>query len=333
MTRVKGCRVNSEDGGTLVIDSQKPMEVEGSLRQTSTGMAFGPLEISAYPDSEARVGGLEFQEVESLLDKLFGGDSSGLFGLLAAGSLVPLTTPRANQETETSGGLSRRSFMQAAGVAMLAAGASTQASAETATPTATPTGEETTYQKAQFVALSNPSGLRIRVLDRTSGVLPPDESYYTFSNGDRYDRFAAAVDTDYGDVLPERTGTVTVGPEGASGGFLARLRADKTQVYEGLALPKAVSDADSGEPLTITDNDIIVEHVQTAGESNTILSIDGVSIPHIQESQTESVGYFEVHNGSLVYRPGSDPPTGQSASLILYADASSEILDDISRRV
>lgn len=320
-SRVKGARFNSTDAGTLEVSPEKPMECEGSIRQTNAGVAFGPLEISVYPDSTATVGGLEFLEVESFFGTLFGdGGQEGLFGsaaLLAGAS-----------ESEAVD-MDRRQVLQAAGVGALAlAGAGTAAASTT-----TATAELDTYEKAQFSAEINPEGLRIRVRDRVDGVLPTDVPYYTYIDGIDYSRFYAGTKSDYGDVLPGQFGTVTVGPEDAAGGLLTSIMADKTQVYEALDLSKATTEADPGERVVISQNDILVEHVQSAGPDATTVGINGVSIPHELEDDRSTLGYYRVHNGALIYRVGREAPSGQTASVALYADRGEEMLDDMQRSV
>lgn len=324
-THMKGGRINTETGAELTIDGDQPMEVEGSVQQTDVGAAFGPLEIAPYPDSSAVVGGLRFLEVEGFFDRLFGDGEQDetLFGTtaLAAGT----ATAAADEDVDVDMG--RRNLLQGLGVGALAVvGGSRLASAQT-------TKVSKRFGKAQFNAEVNPDGLRIRVRDRVEGVLPTDTEYYTFVDSVEYSRFFAGVDSDYGDVLPGQFGTVTVGPEDAAGGIYTELTTDKTQVYEGLPLSKPTTDASAGERLVISQNDILVEYVQRAGEDETTLAVNGTSIPHYQEDDESTLGYYRVHNGALIYRVGRQAPSAQSATLVLFVDPSDELLDDITREV
>lgn len=315
---VVGGRLDADSGGTLELDPTKPMEAPGGLQATEYGTQFGPLEIAAYPGSTARVGGLSFDTPARLFEGLFGTGSGD--GLFAGGLLLAGADPDGDDNDVT-----RRDLLRAAAASgMLLGGTATTVSAAGSTKTLT---------RAQYAVLENPSGIRMRVFDRVPNVLPPDTLYYTYVDGQDYASFSAANESDYGDVLPKTVGTVTVGPKGSGGGFFAALGTDKTQTYQGLALSKPTGEADTGEELTITTNDIIVEHVQSAGSDRTTLSIAGTSIPHEHESASSPKGYYGIHNGSLIYRVGSNAPSGQTADLVLYADRVTELLDDIDREV
>lgn len=320
---VVGGSIPSSKGGTLDLDPEKPMAAPGGVQATDYGAAFGPLEVIAYPDSEVRIGGLQFKGPAGILEGIFGdgGEGDSLFGLLpfvAAGSVAN----HHRRDGESDNRLGRRDLLRTAAAGGLLLGGSQAVAAAS-----------TTQTRAQFAVLENPSGIRVRVDDRVEGYLPTSAQYYTFVNNERYSKFTAANSESYGDVLPKQTGTVVVGPSGASGGLLARIGSEKTQVYEGLSLSKAVSDAEVGENITITENDIIVEHVQSAGASETTCAINGTSIPHEHEDSQSDRGYYGIHNGKLIYQKGPSAPTGQTATVVLYAETVDEILDDVSRGV
>lgn len=328
--KVLGGTFVAPEGGDLEVDPDKPMDVPESVQMTDYGPMFGPLEISAYPDSTARVGGLTFSAVEGLFDGLFDHASDGLFGASLLG--LGLAAPR--DRDDTSDGISRRSFLQAAGAGALAVGYGTQtASAATPTPTPTPTETDGPQTKAEFEAIANPQGIRTRVFDRVDGVLPTGEPYYTWVDGSNYGQFFAGSESDYGDVLPEKVGTVTVGQDGAAGGFFEALTSDKTQVYDRLSLSQNLGDAQTGEQVAVSTNDIIVEQAQAAGGDDMTLAVNGVSLPHEQETTDADVGYYSTQNGKLIIRVGPSSPSGGSATLVLFADTTDELLDDINRGV
>lgn len=316
---ISGVTLGTVEGGEMILDGEKPMEAPGGIELTKTGAQFGPLEISPYPDSTARIGGLTFLEVRSFIDSLFGsGAGGGLFGTLA----VSASVDRRRQDGDDNN-ISRRDLLKTLGAGAAVAGA---------TGTAAATTTETDFQRAQFEAQKNPEGLRIRVFDREDGYLPVDRTYYTFVNGQSYGRFAPATDTGYGDVLPTKTGTVTVGPEG-SGSFLEALRADKTVTYDGISLAKSTTDAQTGEEIVLSTNDLIVEAAQQASGSGTTLTLNGTSIPHQNESIEDSVGYYGISDDRLVYTTGRQPPAATSARFTIYPGRVDELLDDISRGV
>lgn len=317
--KILGGTLLTKDGGNLEISDTQPMRTPTALRPTKTGILFGPLEISAYPDSTARVGGLSFMQEKSFLDSLFdSGAGEGLFGtMVAVGS-----ADRDRDRTDNT--MTRRDLLKAAGLGLGAAAA---------VGTARASQTETVAHKAQFEAIENPSGIRCRIFDRTEGYLPTSETYYTFVDGQDYSRFAAASDDSYGDVVPQRTGTVVVGPEGAGGGFWTALEADKTVAYDGLPLPKSTTEAEAGEQLVISDNDILVEAAAESGKDRTTLAINGRSIPHQNEDREDEVGYFGVSDDRLVYTVGNNPPAGGSVALVIYANRSDEIADDAARVV
>lgn len=310
--------LTTNNGGELTIDEDNPMISPGPLQVTDYGVAFGPLELIAYPGSTARIGGLEFIAKTGWFDGLFGSDSEG--GLFGAAGLLAV----ANREED----LGRRDALKTAcGLGLIAGGAAMQARAATRTRT-----------QAQFSLTANPGGFRVRVRDRTPDYLPTSTSYYIYVNSAEYSQFSAANAQSYGDVLPELTGTVVVGPKGSGGSFLERLTADRARSYEGLTLTNAdgevvdVASVDAGTELTITDNDVMVEAAQAAGASETTLAINGTSIPHRHESTDSPVGRYLFQDGEIRYIVGSDAPSGQTASLSLYVDRTTEFLDDLSRR-
>jgi len=315
---VAGVTVGTPDGGDLVLDAEKPMRAPDGLELSQTGAAFGPLEISAYPGSTARIGGLEFLEQQSFLDTLFGsGAGEGLFGTAVAVGSAERDRDRTNNTA------TRRDVLKAAGLGVTAAASTGVAAAQTT---------ESYYRKAQFETTENPEGIRVRVFDRAESYLPPDTAYYTYVNGQDYGRFAAATDAGYGDILPTKEGNIMVGPEG-SGSFLEALRADKTVIYDGISLPKSTTEAQTGEKLVLSTNDILVEAVQRVGGDETMLSLNGESIPERSEDIESTLGYYGVSDDRLVYIVGREPPAATSAKLTIYADRSDELLDDISRGV
>lgn len=320
--QIAGAIVGTADGGDLELSPNQPMDVPDGLQFTATGALFGPLEISAYPDSTARIGALDFVQEESFADSLFGsGAGEGLFGsLIAFGSASRASEDQEPGDTHAT----RRDVLRAIGLGVTAGAA---------TATARGATQDTLAHKATFEAIENPAGLRVRVFDRVPGYLPTDTTYFTFVNGQEYARFSAASDEGYGDVVPQRTGSVTVGPEGAAGGFLAGLRTDKTVVYNGLTLSKSTADAQAGEQLVFSDNDILVEAAAGAGADRTMLAINGQSIPHRTEDREDEVGYYGVSDDRLVYTVGNQPPSAGSVTFTLFANRSDELVDDATRVV
>lgn len=313
-------------GGDIELNTDRKMDAPGGVQATEYGHAFGALEIIAYPESEARVGGLEFLEARSLIDSLFGKDEDGgLFGFFlfvgapaAAWRHQQRDAERPEQEENR---VSRRDVLRT-GLAsgLLAGGAAGVAAASPA------------MTRARFAVVENPGGLRLRIRDRAGDVLPADRTYHVYLDGDDYGTFQPASLDSYGDVLPETAGTVTVGPKGAEGGILSRLFKDRTKEYAGIALEKDIADADAGERLLITDNDIIVDTIQQTGSKNTICTINSKSIPHSHEDRSIPVGYYGINNGEVFYEVGSDPPGGQTADLTVYASRTVELADDAKRR-
>lgn len=315
--KVVGGVFTSKNGGDVEVDTDNPMSAPGGVQMTDYGAAFGPLELIAYPGSVATIGGLEFVEEKGFFDGLFGSDSSG--GLFGAAGLIAAT--------EYDDRVERRDALKAIGALGGVAMFSSPAKADTSTRT-----------QAQFSLTENPKGVRIRVLDRINQYLPTDKRYYTYVNSAEYSQFSAANSDSYGDILPELLGTVVVGPEGSGGSLLDRLTSDKERTYEGLTLTNSdgsivsdVKDKDAGTELTVTENDVIVEAAQNAGAEETMLAINGTSIPHSHESKSDSVGRYLFQDGGIRYIVGSNPPTGQTATLSLYVGHVTEILDDAGR--
>lgn len=313
-----GGTLTTERGGDLEIDPDNPMEAPGGIQMTDYGAAFGPLELIAYPGSEAAVGGLEFQAERGFFDGLFGSESSG--GLFGAAGLIAAT--------EHDERVDRRDALKVlAGLGAVAGLTASRVRAAMLTRT-----------QAQFSLTKNPAGLRTRVGGRVEDYLPSDTRYYTYVNGAEYSQFAAANTESYGDILPELSGTVVIGPEGSGGSLIERLTAETAQSYEGLTLTTGdgavvedVATTDAGTELTVTTNDIMVEAAQDAGASETTLAINGTSIPHRHESTDSSAGRYLFEDGGIRYVVGSDPPSGQTATLALFVSRIDELLDDAGR--
>ena len=328
ITAVAGS-IPSKDGGTVRIKGDKPMRSRGGVAVTDYGPAFGPLEVIAYPGSRVLVGGLEYLESRSFVDRLFGSedDNDGLFGvlgLLAAPEAAARLDTDATRDVEPGdeNPVPRRDLLRAAAASAAVVGGATAAAS----------AASSTFPRARFAALENPSGIRMRVRDRQPDVLPTSRQYHVYVDGREYEDFQAASTDSYGDVLPETTGTVTVGPSGAAGGLLSGLLGSKSQEYAALTLEKPISEADPGERLLITDNDILVDTIQRTGSRRTTCTINGESIPHIHESASSPAGSYAIMDGQLVYEVGSDPPGGETATVTVYASRTEEFKDDLSRR-
>lgn len=325
-TRISGA-ISTAEGGILRASSESPMHAKGGVQVTEYGAALGPLEVIAYPGSTALVGGLDYMEAPGFVDSLFrDGEGGGLFGLLPLLAAPEAAARIGTEQTKDvepgdENRVSRRDLMRAGAATVgVVGGAATVAAA--ASPVV----------RARFAVLENPAGIRLRVRDRVPDVLPTDRQYHVYLDGRDYGDFQAASLDSYGDVLPEATGTVTVGPSGSAGGLLTRLLGSRSHEFSGLAMGKPLSEADPGERIPITDNDILVDTIQQAGSSNTICKINGESIPHVHEDSKSNVGNYSVMDGKIVYEVGTHPPGGETASLTVYASRTDEALDDVSRR-
>jgi hypothetical protein len=329
-TQLRGGVVSAPGGGDIDIPTDNALEYPGHITQRADrGVAFGPLEVTPYPDTTATVGGLTYKTATSILDpdSWFGDNGDG--GLLSAGLLggAFLRPSRDRSRSETDVDVGRREFVKA-----LAASAAVLAGS-----VGVATAAEESRTVARFSLPANIGGVRLRLLDTVPDVMPPGQVYRAFANGIQYDHIGVG-ENQYGDIPPTVTGQIHINHRSRFLSALKEFAGEKKVKYPKFTITNdagdttAPTDAGTGQRLTITDNDIIVRHQILAGQDST-LRIGGQSIPHRSESQSTTRGWYGIHDDTIVYRVGSKPPSATTAQLIHYPSAPEEFGDDVRRRL
>lgn len=179
-TKLAGGVIDTPGGGKLDIPRDNALEYPGhTIQRPERGVAFGPLELTPYPETTSTVGGLTYKEETTILDpdSWFGNDGDG--GLLAAGGAVALSTrpPPESDGTDDQLAVGRRELLKtlAASTAVLG-GATAVGRAAEATKTVT-----------RFSLPENPGGVRLRLIDTAPDVMPEGDVYRAFANGIQYD--------------------------------------------------------------------------------------------------------------------------------------------------
>lgn len=323
-TVVSGATLSTDKGGSLQIPADERVESPSGAAIRPYGVGFGPLEVTAYPDTTATITGLSYGTDALVGDKWFDDSAesqdSGWFGAALPGLLAGVPAgAAAGDDDSTDTDLRRREFLVGAATALTVSGAMTQSAAaldETAT-------------RARIQLDANPGGLRVRVLDVLEQYLPTGVQYHLSVDGVAYDSVVGGTLDDYADVPPTVSGEVVVGQDVS---LLSKIRAilgAKAVTYDGITLAKDPADAPQGTKLTVTTHEIIATHLQKSKHST--LTIGGESIPHYSESATSPRGWYAVRDGAVVYQVGSDPPSGTTASLTIHASLPDELSDDAGR--
>lgn len=324
--RLSGMTYECPDGGSIHAKPQSDWsdaeQTAGVSAMSPHGVGFGPLQLSAYPESLAVISDVTLEEPDGSWFNGWGsddGDGGGAFwsslALLGTGA-VTTDEPEKGEETRTT----RRDLLKVLGVTTATVtGATAVASAQETTTT------------VSFNIDSNPGGLRIQILDIVGGLLPPDQQYYALVNGMDYATFSGSSE-DSADLPPKLTGSASID---TSVGFLdgPKTTIGRKAIDYDFELPKNPSNLTEGELVEVTPHPFVVDAVLKAGSKAVTLSIDGSEIPHYEESPDDNIGLYRVREGSVMYRVGSSPPTGTDASMTVYAGLVDEKLDDAKRGV
>lgn len=333
-TAVAGVHCSTPNGGDIRLTGDTPIRIRGGLASRMYGTAIGPLELTAYPSTTATIEELSFETEGGLLSTRGwfdegsddtstsdGGGGGGWFAFLPL--LIPGLRGRRSGATESlpdeGVSVSRREMLALFGVLGAGIGAGRVQAA----------GEKN-LTKGRLGLTSNPGGVRVRALDRVENVLPTDSVYHLTVEGIEYDDLAGGLSS-YADIPPLVTGNVALGQEVSIFASLKKLSGKKAVSYEDIALPQDPTSANEGSELIITDHDIITTHLQKAGDSDSVLTIGGTSIPHYSEADSDSRGWYDVRDDAVIYHVGSNPPSGETATLTLYVGIASEAKDDVGR--
>lgn len=299
MTLIKLERIgfNCPKGGNLhAVDAVAPQY----LRTGQYGVGFGPLRLTPFADSTAVIDDLRFATP----------DDDGWFPLLTAG-----VTGAAIHHTEHDdpidpygSDVSRRRMLAATGAGLLAL---------TAAGTASASSDDDRFDVASFDLEHSPRGLNIAVDPVVADYLPDDHTFYVSVNeAGNIGSFDAGEESLT--LNPGVEGTVEIESDEALSfvsRVIARLTADDEIEYE--FQPATVGngeDEDSfadfavGDEVTITNQPILVDPIDIAGPSATLVQMNGEVIPHSDDGNSE-LGEWYVQDGRrLVYVAGEDSP-------------------------
>lgn len=306
---------DSLEAGTLAVAGQS--EAPRAIGLTTHGIAIGPIELSAYTDSTAKIKDLQYGAQESGFFDGWGSDSdSDWFASGAAGAAVAST---AREPDEANPIMSRRNLLLSGGIALLGA---SYVSASEATA-------ESQISVARFELTDNPGGLRVRVRDIAPDFLPTDAIYYVMVDGMDYAEFQGGGQS--GDIPPiPQDGSWNVEIQTDAPDLMADVRrhmGEKELEYR-FTLAQRPSEASIGTRLTITDHPMIREATLRAGADATTLEVGDEAVPHQSESRSNEVGWYGVRDGEVVLNVGPDPPSDNQAVMTVYAGILEETIND-----
>lgn len=294
LTRLEYAGFHAPNGGNLHVVqgvSPSPLRIEG------WGIGFGPLRIAPWADSTVVIDELTFESVKndslfSLFTTTMPATSASAFG---AAFVAASVSDDGIDPTDRS--LTRRSFLVAAGTSALLAGA----------VTAQEDGE--TYNVAKFSLDESPRGIHLRVDDVVADYLPPDQTFYVEVDGTDVGSFTAGKDSLT--INPGITGEVTISSDDALSfidKIIAKYTAEDELHYSFNPVDEEFSAQTVDDEVVISDQPILVEPIREADPKETLLQIDGETIPHADDEQG-ALGYWYLRDGqALVYVVGEDAP-------------------------
>lgn len=326
-TQLSGIGYRSPKGGDVAVTGTAT--AIGPIRHTPHGVSFGPLELQARAESTIAIGSLQFLESElSLLSRLLPDiDILSDLGLFGSGAALVAASRADSAEGDDPDQVTRRDVLR-----MGAAAAGLYAvSADRARGASEP--PELTF--AEFGLTSNPSGMRVRLADIVSGVLPPESTYYVEVNGNTITDFGAGDDSAF--IPPGLSGLVQISTDADATLWdrVQGLLADDEMVFE-LELEKSTAAYSTGSSVHASEDPVVtdaLEHIEDDG-SKAIFTIGDTSIPHKAEAEEPDLGkyYYDPERGALIYVVGADPPDSSAVTLRLHAGRIDEIRDDIDRK-
>jgi hypothetical protein len=325
--QLSGLTYECPDGGQVHIPKDAPCQTAGSSWMTPVGTGLGPLDVSAYPNSTASIGNVSYLSGDGgYFDHDWGGADDGDYfgaagGAATAGAITGTTARQSRDEPKGPPRCTRREAVRSALTIAAVGGLAGNAAAESQTLTKT----------AAANIKTNPSGLKLRVLDTGASVLPADMQYYALVNDMNYSRFRGGPE-DAAELPPTLTGGLKLATKP---GLLAGVKATlgKKALSYSFSISQSPSELAPGESIALTDHPFVVDGTLKAGAGNLTLTIGGTSVPHYEESADSAKGYYRVREGAVIYRAGSKTPSGTEAELVVYEGTPQETLDDLRRKL
>lgn len=278
-----------EDGSTIAAEDA---HVPGDLRGVRTdGVGFGPLRLTSWADETTSISDLEFEEAEA---------DSWLPFLSAAGA----TGAAAHYDREDGEvhdpdrtALSRRAVLATIGASTFLVGS-------------TLANDQPTYSVASFDLEQNRRGLRVDV----------DEAAADFLEGEDVEFYLSADDAAIGSFELDEPGlTINPGTEGLVElesdtaltfiqRMIASVRSDDNVHFEWRPQDTSFADEPTGEEIVLSDQPVVVETIEAAGESATVIKMVDTIIPHTDENGSKPAGEWYTDGTTLRYVVGEQTP-------------------------
>lgn len=308
-------------GGNIIVENA----TTPTLRTGGWGLGFGPLRIAPFAGTTVRIDELSFAALES-----------SFWPFLSAASGVT------NQQTATAGAgaallaasapdeeiaLTRRDALVAAGVAATTALATGTAAADDDDDDDT---DEATRHVAEFELSENPRGIGIWIDDMVADYLPHGQTYYAEVDGSTVDSF----ETGNGESLvigPKIEGTLRIISESEASlvqRILVQIQRGEEIKYT-FQLDEQLDETPRGETVLITDQPIVIDAIESAGSSETLIEIGGENIPHTDEGSSTRGNWYIRDEVSLVVETDVDSPDSQQVELTINAG----LLDSLLTRL
>jgi hypothetical protein len=328
-----GWEYHTGDGGgnVRILNGKTPNTQWGN-----GAVSFGPLRISPWKSTTVVIDDLSFdvldeQSVIPFLQSASGMPTQPSTAAAAAGTLaLPFLASVEDDDPETQTPLTRRDMMIATGVT------ATAATLGTGTVAAQEEEDDGTLDSTRYVAefelAESTRGIQIGIDDRVDQFLPVGEKYYVELNGSVVDSFkTGANDSARFTIGPGITGRVrVVAEDGVSlwRKILADFSSGEPLTYT-FNLEQPVSERDRGAEIVITDQPIVVDALQDAGEDETVLKINDTAISNLNNGSSSRGNWYVRDDPALVYEVGVDAPDSSVVELTINAGWR----DSISARV
>lgn len=289
------------------------------LSFTPSGFAFGPLSFACLDGETAVLERLEFLP-EVGAERQTNAAALGLAGVTGAAA------------TDEDNRVGRRELLVLTGAVLSGSLLASSASADTK------------YPVAKFTLSRNDSVTHLELLDRVESALPPSLEFYVDRDGTRIDSIEdASADDETGTAALTDTGEFRIYTEDSIGN-IARIQAWASGLLSGrekvsfefeLDAPAAEIAEREDSVVELTRHPAIAAPMANADGSDSILTIDGTSIPHTDERWGADRGEYWVEQRddeyALVLEARGDAPDGANVELELFASRMATTNDAIGR--
>jgi len=305
-------------GGNITVENSTTPTIRpgGEL-----GLGFGPLRIVPFAGTTVRIDELSFSALDESILPFLNAASGVTTETTAVGAGAALVAASAPDEDVA---LRRRDALIAAGtVATAGLAASGTAAADDDDNDEDDDDDDSDAQTrhvAEFELTENPRGIGIRIDDVTENYLPHGETYYVKLDGSVVD----SIETGNGEMLtigPTKTGSVRVVSESE----VSLVQRILNQIQGGDEInytfnrDEPVSEFSRGEEIVITDQELVIEAIQSAGTDETVIEIGDENIPHTDDRSSQRGNWYLRDEAALVYEAGLDSPDSENIELTINA--------------